>query len=112
VPHSLVSIIPVSLIGHPAAHDGYLELYRNLSCAVFQCEATKASEQLVGRLEKFCGTLTADAEHRLNAAYTSGRVLETAHTQPALAAEGGAFLSAIDVAEARAHELVMYRQLT
>jgi transposase len=64
--------INVLVPGLPAAHDGYLELYRNLSCAVFQYEATKASEQLVGNLEKFCGTLTADAEHRLNAAYTSG----------------------------------------
>ena len=85
---------------------------------VFQYEADKASEHLAGKLKQFCGTLTADAEHRLNVVYASGQVLEAgcnAHgvrkfddaeaTQPALAAEGRAFLSAMYVHEARAHEL-------
>jgi len=110
--------LKVLVPGLPAAHDGYLELYRNLSCAVFQYEATKASEQLAGKLKQFCGTLTADAEHRLNVLYADGRVLEAgcnAHgvrkfeeaeaTQPTLAAEGHGFLSAMYVEEARAHEL-------
>ena len=110
--------LKVLVPGLPAAHDGYLELYRNLSCAVFQYEATKASEQLAGKLQAFRGTLTADAEHRLNVLYADGRVLEAgcnAHgrrkfedaeaTQPTLAAEGGGFLSAMYVEEARAHEL-------
>jgi hypothetical protein len=110
--------LKVLIPGLPAAHNGYIELYRNLSCAVFQYEADKASEQLVGKLKGFCGTLTADAEHRLNAAYASGRVLEAgcnAHgvrkfddaeaTQPSLAAEGRAFLSAMYVEESRAQEL-------
>jgi len=110
--------LKVLVPGLPAAHDGYLELYRNLSCAVFQYEATKASEQLAGKLQPFRGTLTADAEHRLNVLYADGRVIEAgcnAHgrrkfedaeaTQPTLAAEGGGFISAMYVEEARAREL-------
>lgn len=110
--------LKVLVPGLPAAHDGYLELYRNLSCAVFQYEATKSSEQLAGKLQAFRGTLTADAEHRLNVIYVDGRVIEAgcnAHgrrkfedaeaTQPSLAVEGGAFLSAMYVEEARAHAL-------
>jgi transposase len=110
--------LKVLVRGLPAAHDGYLELYRNLSCAVFQYEATKGGDALKGKLDKFRGTLTADAEHRLNATFASGRIVEAgcnAHgrrkfedaeaTQPVLAVEGGAFLSAIYAAEARAHEL-------
>ncbi len=110
--------LKVLIPGLPAAHNGYIELYRNLSCAVFQYEADKASEQLVGKLKQFCGTLTADAEHRLNAAYESGRIIEAgcnAHgvrkfedaevTQPSLAAEGRAFLSAMYVEENRARAL-------
>ena len=108
----------VLIPGLPAAHNGYIELYRNLSCAVFQYEADKASENLASKLQAFCGTLTADAEHRLNVAYASGRVLEAgcnAHglrkfrdaeeTQPTLGAEGHAFLSAMYIEEARAQEL-------
>lgn len=110
--------LKVLIPGLPAAHNGYIELYRNLSCAVFQYEADKASEHLVGKLQPFCGTLTADAEHRLNAAYATGRVLEAgcnAHggrkfedaqaTQPTLAAEGHGFISAMYVEEARALQL-------
>ncbi len=102
----------------PAAHDGYIELYRNLACAVFQYEADKCSEHVVSKLQRFQGTLTADAEHRFNAVYASGHVLEAgcnAHgvrkfrdaeeTQPSLAAEGGAFISAMYVEEARAQQL-------
>lgn len=110
--------LKVLIPGLPAAHDGYIELYRNLTCAVFQYEANKASNQLVAKLQPFCGTLTADAEHRLNAAYASGRVLEAgcnAHglrkfrdaedTQPTLGAEGHRFLSAMYVEEDRAQKL-------
>lgn len=92
----------------PAAHNGYIELYRNLECAVFQYAADKGSDDVVAKLRPFHGTLTADAEHRFNAVYASGRVIESgcnAHgrrkfrdaeqTQPVLAAEGGAFLGAI-----------------
>ena len=110
--------LKVLIPGLPAAHNGYIELYRNLTCAVFQYEADKASEHLGGKLQAFCGTLTADAEHRLNIAYASGRVLEAgcnAHglrkfrdaeeTQPTLGAEGHGFLSAMYVEEARAQKL-------
>jgi transposase len=92
----------------PAAHNGYIELYRNRECAVFQYAADKGSDDVVAKLRPFCGKLTADAEHRFNAVYASGHIIETgcnAHgrrkfrdaeqTQPRLAAEGGAFLGAI-----------------
>jgi protein TonB len=74
----------------------------NRELAVFQYEADKAAEGVVAKLQPFRGTLTADAEHRFNAVYATGRVVEAgcnAHgrrkfrdaeaTQPVLAAEGG-----------------------
>lgn len=104
--------LKVIVPGLPAAHDGYLELYRTETCAVFQYEPTKAGDIVVAKLAPFTGTLTADAEHRFNAVYETGRVLEAgcnAHgrrkfrdaeaIRPLLAAEGGAFLSAIYLAE-------------
>jgi hypothetical protein len=110
--------LKVLIPGLPAAHNGYIELYRNLGCAVFQYEADKASENLAGKLKQFSGTLTADAEHRLNIVYESGRVLEAgcnAHgvrkfedaeaTQPSRAPEGHRFLSAMYVHEDEAHRL-------
>ena len=107
--------LKVLVPGLPAAHDGYLELYRDNACAVFQYEATKASAEVVAKLAPFRGTLTADAEHRFNAVYATGRVIEAgcnAHgrrkfrdaeaTQPVLAKEGGAFISAMYIAEEEA----------
>lgn len=113
--------LKVLVPGLPNAHDGYVELYRNAECAVFQYAAHKGSEEVVAKLASFRGTLTADAEHRFNAVYATGRVIEAgcnAHgrrkfrdaesTQPVLAKEGGAFIAAIYVAEedARKHDLV------
>lgn len=102
----------------PAAHDGYVELFRNDDLAVFQYAATKDGDDIVAKLCKFEGTLTADAEHRFNGVFTSGRVIEAgcnAHgrrkfrdaedTQPVLAVEGGAFLGAIYGEEEKAREL-------
>ena len=99
----------------PAAHNGYLELYRNGEVAVFQYEPDKAADAVVAKLQPFRGTLTADAEHRFNAVYATGRVIEAgcnAHgrrkfrdaeaTRPDLAAEGGAFIAAMYVAEQEA----------
>jgi transposase len=96
----------------PAAHNGYLELYRNRDLAVFQYEPDKAAEGVVAKLKGFCGTLTADAEHRFNAVFATGAVVEAgcnAHgrrkfrdaetTRPDLAAEGGAFIAAMYIAE-------------
>ncbi|MBP8811702.1 MAG: IS66 family transposase [Kofleriaceae bacterium] len=96
----------------PAAHNGYFELYRNREVAVFQYEPDKAADTVVAKLQPFHGTLTADAEHRFNAVYATGRVVEAgcnAHgrrkfrdaeaTRPDLAAEGGAFIAAMYVAE-------------
>jgi hypothetical protein len=101
----------------PAAHNGYVELYRNRELAVFQYSADKTSEAVIAKLRSFHGTLTADAEHRFNAVFASGDVLEAgcnAHgrrkfrdaeeTQPVLAAEGGAFIGAIYGAEEKAQQ--------
>jgi transposase len=109
--------LKVLVPGLPAAHDGYIELYRDQSCAVFQYAATKAADEVVAKLAAFRGTLTADAEHRFNAVYATGRVVEAgcnAHgrrkfrdaeaTQPLLAAEGGAFIAAMYVAEQDARD--------
>lgn len=102
----------------PVAHNGYLELYRNHDIAVFQYEPDKRGDIVAAKLRPFCGTLTADAEHRFNDVYASSRVLEggcNAHgrrkfrdaeaTQPVLAVEGGAFLGAIYGQEEKAQEL-------
>ena len=122
--------LKVIVPGLAAAHDGYLELYRDDTRAVFQYEPTKASEDVVAKLASYRGTLTADAEHRFNAVYRTGRVIEAgcnAHgrrkyrdaevVQPQLAKEGGAFISAMYIAEEEARnrglvgaELLAHRQ--
>ncbi|MEO5927543.1 MAG: IS66 family transposase [Patescibacteria group bacterium] len=102
----------------PAAHNGYIDIYRNEECAVFQYAADKGGDDVVAKLRAFRGTITADAEHRFNRLYESGDIVESgcnAHgrrkyrdaeaTQPALAAEGGAFLGAIYGHEEKAREL-------
>lgn len=102
----------------PAAHNGYIELYRNQELAVFQYAADKTSDDLVAKLRPFRGTLTADAEHRFNAVFASGHVIEAgcnAHgrrkfrdaeeTQPTLADEGGKFIGAIYGEEEQAQKL-------
>jgi transposase len=102
----------------PAAHNGYVELYRNDEVAVFQYEADKSGEAVAAKLRPFEGILTADAEHRFNDVFASGRVVEAgcnAHgrrkfrdaeaTQPVLAVEGGAFLGAIYGEEEKARGL-------
>ena len=61
----------------PVAHNGYIELYRNEELAVFQYEADKSSDSVVSKLAPFVGKLTADAEHRFNAVFETGRVIET-----------------------------------
>ena len=102
----------------PLAHNGYIELYRNAELAVFQYEPDKGSDAVVAKLRPFSGTLTADAEHRFNAVFASGDVIEAgcnAHgrrkfrdaeeTQPVLAAEGGAFIGAIYGEEEKAQKM-------
>jgi transposase len=102
----------------PVAHNGYIEIYRNQECAVFQYAADKASDDVVEKLRSFRGTLTADAEHRFNRVYASGDVIEAgcnAHgrrkfrdaeqTQPELAVEGGAFIGAMYGEEEKARLL-------
>jgi transposase len=114
----------------PKAHNGYIELYRDRECSVFQYEADKSSDAVVSKLSTFRGTLTADAEHRFNAVFESGAVTESgcnAHgrrkfrdaeeTQPVLAAEGGEFIGSIYAEEEKAEkeslrgkELLEHRQ--
>ena len=102
----------------PAAHNGYIELYRNDELAVFQYEPDKKGDIVAAKLRSFRGILTADAEHRFNDVFVSGCVLEAgcnAHgrrkfrdaeaTQPVLAREGGAFLGAIYGEEEKAQKL-------
>jgi transposase len=102
----------------PAAHNGYIELYRNNELAVFQYEATKDGDDVKNKLAKFRGTITADAEHRFNAVFARDDVFESgcnAHgrrkfrdaeaTQPVLAVEGGAFIGAMYGHEEKAKEL-------
>lgn len=102
----------------PAAHNGYIELYRNNDLAVFQYEPTKDGDDVKNKLAPFRGTLTADAEHRFNPVYASGHVIESgcnAHgrrkfrdaeaTQPALAVEGGLFIGAMYGHEEKAQAL-------
>ncbi len=101
----------------PGTHNGHLEVYRRDDLVVFQYEPHKGAEVLAKKLSAFSGVLVADAEHRHNAVFASGRVLEAgcnAHgrrklrdaetAQPALAAEGGSFISAIYRAEAEAQK--------
>lgn len=101
-----------------AAHNGYVELYRNQEVAVFQYEPDKSGDVVAAKLKSFHGTLTADAEHRFNDVFASGSVLEAgcnAHgrrkfrdaeaTQPVLAAEGGAFIGAMYGEEEKAQKL-------
>ena len=110
--------LKVLVPGLPAAHDGYLELYRNDEIAVFQYSADKSSDALVSKLARFRGTLTADAEHRFNAAYATGNIIESGcnghgrrkyrdaeATQPALALEGGRFIGAMYGEEEAAQKL-------
>lgn len=84
---------------------------------MFQYEPDKTGDTVAAKLQPFRGILTADAEHRFNAVYASGHIVEAgcnAHgrrkfrdaeaTRPDLAAEGGGFLAAMYVAETAAQE--------
>jgi transposase len=99
----------------PGTHNGHLEVYRRDGLVVFQYEPHKGAEALADKLASFAGVLVADAEHRHNATFESGRIIEAgcnAHgrrklrdaeeVQPVLATEGGAFIAAIYLAEAEA----------
>lgn len=109
--------LKVLVPGLPGSHHGHMEVYRRPEVVVFQYEADKGADALVSKLASFDGLLVADAEHRHNRLFESGRVLEggcNAHgrrklrdaeaVQPVLAAEGGHFIGAIYIAEAQARE--------
>jgi len=101
----------------PQAHNGHLEVYRGDNLVVFQYEPHKGADVLAEKLAPFSGVLVADAEHRHNAVFESGRVLEAgcnAHgrrkfrdaetARPKLAKEGGQFISAIYAKETEAQK--------
>lgn len=101
----------------PGTHSGRLEAYRNDDLVVIQYEAHKGADVLAQKLRPFAGVLVADAEHRHNAVFEDGSVVEAgcnargrrrwrdAETaQPVLAAEAGAFVSAMYVAEGEARK--------
>ncbi len=110
--------LKVLMPGLPGSHNGHLEVYRRDEVVVFQYEPHKGADVLADKLAPFEGVLVADAEHRHNAVFADGRVIEAgcnAHgrrkfrdaetTQPALAKEGGDFIAAIYIAEAEAKKL-------
>lgn len=103
--------------GVPGTHSGHIEVYHRDGLVVLQYEADKCGETLATKLSKFTGTLLADAEHRHNASFADGTIIEAgcnAHgerkleeaekTRPALAAEGRTFIKAALVEEAKARE--------
>lgn len=95
----------VIIEGVPDAHNGHIGVYARDGVVVFQYEHDKAGATLASKLSGFTGTLVADAEHRHNAAFADGSIVEAgcnAHgerkleaaeqTRPALAAEGRTFI--------------------
>ncbi len=108
---------PVVVRGVEGTHRGYLEVYLNGPTVVFQYEAEKGGETLASKLAAYEGFLVVDAEHRFNAIFASGKVVEAgcnAHgrrrfeaaegSQPVLAAEAGRYISAMFAAEGEAGE--------
>lgn len=104
----------------PGTHSGHIEVYQRNGLVVLQYEPDKAAETLATKLTDFHGILVADAEHRHNAAFADGTILEAgcnAHgerkfeqaekTRPALAAEGRRFIQAAFVEEAKAREKML-----
>lgn len=109
--------LKVLVPGLKGTYHGHLEVYRRDDLVVFQYEQTKDAETLASKLKDFVGVLVADAEHRHNATFASGRVIEAgcnAHgrrklrdaekVQPVLAKEGGDHVAAMFIAEAQARE--------
>ena len=109
--------LKVLVPGLPGTHHGHLEVFRRPDLVVFQYEADKSSDVLVAKLTPFKGVLVADAEHRHNALFGTGRIIEAgcnAHgrrklrdaeaVQPSLAVEAGKFIAAIYIAEAQARD--------
>lgn len=111
------SPLAVVVDGVPGTHKGHMEVFQWDGVVVLQYEADKAGDTLASKLQPFTGTLVADAEHRHNATFASGRVLEAgcnAHgerkleaaevSQPVLAKEGRTFIQAIFAEDATAKQ--------
>ncbi len=101
----------------PGTHHGHLEVYRRDDLVVLQYEPHKSADVLAAKLAGFQGLLAADAEHRHNVLFEDGTIVEAGcnaqrrrrlrdaeAVQRVLAREGGAFISAMYVAEAQAKE--------
>ena len=101
----------------PGTHNGHIEVYQREGTVVFQYEHDKAGATLASKLAKVEGTLVVDAEHRHNASFATGTIIEAgcnAHgerkleaaekSRPALAAEGRRFIQQAYIEEARARE--------
>ena len=57
-------------------HNGYIEVYRRDGLAVFQYEPDKAADNLPREVATYNGPLVADAEHRYNAVFETGCIIE------------------------------------
>ncbi|MCA9566288.1 MAG: IS66 family transposase [Myxococcales bacterium] len=110
--------LAVVVDGVPGTHKGHIEVFQRSGLVVLQYEHDKKGETLATKLRRFKGTLVADAEHRHNATFADGTILEAgcnAHgerkleaaesSQPVLAAEGRTYIRAIFAADAEAHRL-------
>lgn len=109
--------LKVIVEGVPGTHSGHLEVFQREGLVVFQYEPEKGAATLASKLSGFEGTLLADQEHRHNAVFADGTVVEAgcnAHgerkleaaekSRPVLAKEGRDFITMIYIEEARARE--------
>lgn len=116
--HTDGSGIDVIVKGHPGVVRGHIDVFTRGDIAVYTFSLSKNGTDFAENLQKFEGTLVADAESRLNETYRSGRIIEAgcnAHgirkfeealgEQPVLAAEATQFLQAMFVEDAAAQDL-------
>lgn len=107
--------IDVVIEGHDGVARGIMDVFTRDDVAVFTFSMSKDGEDFAAKLQKFNGTMVADAESRLNATYADGSIVEAgcnAHgrrkfeeaegEQPILAVEGGTFLAAMFLVEEEA----------
>jgi len=60
----------------PGTHSGHLEVFQREGLVVFQYEPEKGAATLASKLSGSEGTLLADQEHRHNAVFADGTVVE------------------------------------
>jgi hypothetical protein len=102
----------------PGTHSGHLEVFCRDELVVFQYEAEKSADTILGKLQGYRGLLQVDAEHRYNRLFQvckdiveigcnahGFRKFEGAQSvQPVLAREGADFLTAVFMAEEEARD--------